>query len=127
MGRFKKFSRTKFGSSDSSRPGRRDSANFSRDDSPPRRFNRGSSDGEERSPRLEMFETTCYKCKRRCEVPFRPSGGKPVYCRECFRKNESSDFRGNDDDFRQNPDSSSGELEQINSKLDKILKALKIQ
>ena len=40
---------------------------------------------------------------------------------------ESPDFRGNDDDFRQNPNSSSGELEQINRKLDKILKALKIQ
>lgn len=34
----------------------------------------------------ELFSATCADCGRRCEVPFRPAAGKPVYCRECFAK-----------------------------------------
>jgi len=33
-----------------------------------------------------MFETTCAACGQRCEVPFRPNGSKPTYCRDCFQK-----------------------------------------
>ncbi|MFA6603963.1 MAG: CxxC-x17-CxxC domain-containing protein [Patescibacteria group bacterium] len=33
-----------------------------------------------------MFETTCAACGQQCEVPFRPNGSKPTYCRECFQK-----------------------------------------
>ncbi len=36
---------------------------------------------------LEMFQATCASCGKSCEVPFRPNGKKPVYCRECFAKN----------------------------------------
>ena len=32
----------------------------------------------------EMHKTTCSKCKKECEVPFKPTEGKPVYCRECY-------------------------------------------
>ncbi|ACV63816.1 conserved hypothetical protein [Desulfofarcimen acetoxidans DSM 771] len=46
-------------------------------------FNRGSSD---RQPR-EMFSAVCAECGAETEVPFRPSGNRPVYCRDCFRKN----------------------------------------
>jgi CxxC-x17-CxxC domain-containing protein len=31
-----------------------------------------------------MFKAICADCKKECEVPFRPSGDRPVYCRECF-------------------------------------------
>ena len=34
----------------------------------------------------EMFKATCEECKKECEVPFKPSGGRPVYCKECFSK-----------------------------------------
>tara|TARA_Y100000310_G_C20123645_1_gene552620 strand:+ start:312 stop:467 length:156 start_codon:yes stop_codon:yes gene_type:complete len=34
----------------------------------------------------EMHKTTCSECKKECEVPFKPTEGKPVYCRECFAK-----------------------------------------
>ncbi|MBU4256022.1 MAG: hypothetical protein L6265_03830 [Thermoplasmatales archaeon] len=37
------------------------------------------------SPR-EMHKATCADCKKECEVPFKPSGDKPVYCRECYQK-----------------------------------------
>lgn len=32
----------------------------------------------------EMFPATCATCGKECTVPFKPSGDKPVYCRECF-------------------------------------------
>ena len=34
----------------------------------------------------EMHKAVCSKCKQECEVPFKPTEGKPVYCRECFSK-----------------------------------------
>src|SRR3989344_5736458 len=33
-----------------------------------------------------MHEATCSSCGKSCEVPFRPTGEKPVYCRDCFNK-----------------------------------------
>ncbi|MFA5364313.1 MAG: CxxC-x17-CxxC domain-containing protein [Candidatus Bathyarchaeia archaeon] len=33
-----------------------------------------------------MHKATCAECKKECEVPFKPNGTKPVYCRECFAK-----------------------------------------
>jgi len=89
---------------------------------------RPSSRGRERGPRdrerssrdrSEMTEVVCDKCKTKCEVPFKPTSDKPVYCSNCFKKGDSkSDSRGGKGDSKQ--------LEQINKKLDKIMKALKI-
>lgn len=36
-----------------------------------------------RQPR-EMFPAVCAECGVETEVPFRPSGDRPVYCRDCF-------------------------------------------
>ena len=33
----------------------------------------------------EMHKATCSDCGKECEVPFKPSGDKPVRCRECFQ------------------------------------------
>lgn len=34
----------------------------------------------------EMHKAICEECKKECEVPFKPSGDRPVYCKECFSK-----------------------------------------
>ena len=34
----------------------------------------------------EMHKATCSDCGNECEVPFKPTQGKPVYCRDCFQK-----------------------------------------
>jgi CxxC-x17-CxxC domain-containing protein len=34
----------------------------------------------------EMHKTTCSECGKECEVPFKPTDGRPVYCRECYAK-----------------------------------------
>jgi CxxC-x17-CxxC domain-containing protein len=33
-----------------------------------------------------MFETKCTECGKPTTVPFKPTAGKPVYCRTCFSK-----------------------------------------
>lgn len=52
----------------------------------------------------EMHKAVCAECKQDCEVPFKPSGDKPVLCQDCFRKNKPKrDFGGRDgnrDGFR---------------------------
>lgn len=45
-------------------------------------FARGGSRGFDRP---QMHRATCVKCGNGCEVPFRPNGSKPVFCRDCFR------------------------------------------
>lgn len=34
----------------------------------------------------QMYPITCSECGAPSEVPFKPTGNKPVYCPECFRK-----------------------------------------
>ena len=34
----------------------------------------------------EMHDATCSSCGNACQVPFRPTGDKPVFCRDCFAK-----------------------------------------
>jgi len=38
----------------------------------------------QRPPR-ENFTATCARCGGPAEVPFRPTGDKPVYCNSCFQ------------------------------------------
>lgn len=41
--------------------------------------------GFDRGPR-EMHKAKCSDCGTDCEVPFKPTDGRPVYCNECFQK-----------------------------------------
>lgn len=34
----------------------------------------------------EMHDATCASCGQSTQVPFKPNGSKPVYCRDCFRR-----------------------------------------
>lgn len=59
-----------------------------------RNFNRGGKSGRggfntrgygnRDSGRNTMYKATCAECGNDCEVPFRPSSGKPVFCSSCF-------------------------------------------
>lgn len=50
--------------------------------------------------KTEMFSAVCDKCGKNCEVPFRPSNNKPIYCSDCFR---SVDPRNDNRNFRESP------------------------
>jgi len=80
--------------------------------------------GSERRPR-EMHDVTCDKCGKQCQVPFRPSGDKPVLCSDCFKNSGSNNnFSPRNQDKSSQSGISSEQLNQINSKLDKILLVL---
>ena len=36
-----------------------------------------------------LYEAICADCHKICEVPFRPSEARPVYCKECFAKRKA--------------------------------------
>jgi len=57
--------------------------------------------GGDRGPR-QMFKATCADCGQECEVPFKPTQGKPVRCKECFAKSKGStreDFGNTEEEF----------------------------
>ena len=102
--------------------GRRDSGRGrERRDSGRGRERRDSGRGSKRfgnnRSNIEMTKVICSDCGIECEVPFRPTSSKPVYCSACFEKHNTKD----------SSNSSGRDLEIINEKLDKIMKALKIR
>ncbi len=38
----------------------------------------------------EMFPAVCAACGKECQVPFKPTEGKAVYCSECFAANKNA-------------------------------------
>ncbi len=83
-----------------------------------RKFSGGSGGNSGRfNSDKRMHQAVCNNCGKDCEVPFRPTGDKPVYCSECFNKGEKG---------KSPSQSGGGQLGVINAKLDQILKALKI-
>ena len=54
-----------------------------------RKQNSRNSGGSFGRREREMHTATCSACGVETQVPFKPSGDKPVYCRECFTTNKS--------------------------------------
>lgn len=97
----------------------------------PSRSSGGRSGGSFRrsdSGRREMHEAVCDKCGKNCEVPFRPSGDKPIFCSNCFeRKDGGSQKSSRRSSFGERDNTNKQLLEQVSSlnvKLDRILKVL---
>ena len=38
----------------------------------------------------QMHDATCADCGSACQVPFRPTQDRPVYCSDCFSKHKPS-------------------------------------
>jgi len=104
----------------------------------------GSSRNRDHGP-VTMYPAVCDKCGKPCEVPFKPTSGKPVYCSACFEgKKETGDNRGGSrfsqksygsykspikSDFRsdtskENNDEIKKQLEILNGKMDLLIKAV---
>jgi CxxC-x17-CxxC domain-containing protein len=90
----------------------------------------GGARRDDRGP-VTMHDATCDECKRPCQVPFRPTGDRPIYCKNCFDKRgggrEAGRFAGaagnvSPEGFSQNDLKT--QLAMINIKLDKVMKAL---
>ncbi len=112
-----------------------------------RSFGRSNfSGGKSFDRRPEMHKAICSNCGKECELPFKPTGDRPVYCRDCFATHGGGDERRNDrrdersegrDDrppfrrFEDRPTHTSPpavayekKFDDINFKLDQILKLL---
>ena len=85
-------------------------------------FNRGGAGGNRP---VEMHQTTCADCQKMCEVPFRPNGKKPVYCKDCFGKNggQSPENTRNypQREVKADTQDLAKQFEIMNSKLDKLI------
>ena len=46
----------------------------------------GSSYGGQR----QMYAVVCAQCGKNTEVPFQPTGDRPVYCSDCFKEHSPS-------------------------------------
>ena len=77
----------------------------------------------------EMFHAVCSNCGKDCEVPFKPSGEKPVFCNDCFRK-DSGDTqprgggRFNRDDRAPQGPNYQAQFDTLNQKLDSLIALL---
>ncbi len=40
----------------------------------------------------EMTKAICSDCGKECEVPFKPTEGRPVYCQDCLPKHRKPRF-----------------------------------
>lgn len=77
----------------------------------------------------EPHKTTCDGCQAMCEVPFRPNGKKPVYCRNCYKgKATTTSFTGQP--FSRTTESHTGiadtadlkkQFSILNTKLDRLI------
>jgi CxxC-x17-CxxC domain-containing protein len=106
---------------------------------------RGGFGGGRGGDRPQMFSAVCDKCGVDCEVPFRPSGEKPVYCSNCFEKTDSreggqrfEERRPRENSFRseaprmerprmeapRNEVSYKRDFEELNRKMDRLLDLL---
>jgi CxxC-x17-CxxC domain-containing protein len=59
-----------------------------------RKLSRGGTSEPSRSggygSSRQMYSATCSSCGREAQVPFQPSGNKPVYCSDCFSSQRQS-------------------------------------
>lgn len=97
----------------------------------------------------QMFQAKCANCGKMAEVPFRPNGKKPVYCKDCFatmggRPSDDRGTRGGDrfpkkefsnkrDDFRDRPrpdmapranDDMKRQIDALHIKVDRMMRML---
>lgn len=83
----------------------------------PRNFSR------EKSFEKRMFQATCETCGEKCEVPFKPTEGKSVFCDSCFRGGDSAKAKPRE--VNAGSDKYQSQLTALNSKLDEILRIIK--
>lgn len=97
---------------------------------------RGDRNFASRGPRPMMHKAVCSNCGKECEVPFKPTGEKPVYCRDCFREMGGAETKRSDERQErsfsrlqfENKSTENSQLKQeiasLNAKVDKILSIL---
>ena len=78
----------------------------------------GRRDNYRRDERKEMFKTICDECGKECEVPFKPSSDKPIYCSDCFEKKGGNSSRGGNNVQLEE------KIQELEKKINRILEIL---
>ena len=42
----------------------------------------------------QLYNVKCAKCGKQTQVPFKPSGDRPVYCRDCYMEQRKGGMGG---------------------------------
>ena len=42
----------------------------------------------------QLYNVSCSKCNKQTQVPFKPSGDRPVYCRDCYMQQRKGGMGG---------------------------------
>ena len=112
--------------------------NFTRDNRSGggRSFGKRNFGGNRDKKSLQKYDAICNNCGKECQLPFKPTGERPVYCRECFAEMGGGDTNrsyGRDNrgqSLFQKPKESKQtsvtpeQFTQLNAKLDRILQLL---
>jgi len=53
-------------------------------------YNKGNQNQDLGFNGRRYHKAICADCRKECEVPFKPSGDRPVFCKECFSKRKTS-------------------------------------
>ena len=78
------------------------------------------------------YDAICADCGQRCQVPFQPNGSRPIFCKDCFRRDDRPDFNRRDDRSPQaKPFNEPGraadykrDFMELNRKLDDVIRML---
>lgn len=62
---------------------------------PKKKFDAGNRFGGRKDfGRSPLYSATCVQCGNDCEVPFKPMGNRPVFCRDCFKNQDGGASMG---------------------------------
>lgn len=74
--------------------------------------------GRSEKPRFndrQMHNAICNKCGKNCQVPFKPTGDKPIFCNDCFGKGDGKNKSSNE---------AVEQIKVLSAKIDKLIMML---
>ena len=93
-------------------------------------------DSERRGP-ATLHKATCSECGKECEVPFRPTGDRPIFCSDCFAKKRADGDLPPKREFHDRPsfkshahahdpqhDGLSKQITELTTKIDRLVNAV---
>jgi CxxC-x17-CxxC domain-containing protein len=75
---------------------------------------------------MQKFDAVCSKCGKACQVPFRPSNTRPVYCKDCFGAPQSAKEKSNSFPIHEGKSVAdlTRQIAAMNTKIDTMLRIL---
>jgi CxxC-x17-CxxC domain-containing protein len=74
---------------------------------------------------VQKFDAICSQCGRKCQVPFRPNGIRPVFCNNCFgAPHDAQDKKGSPSGEGRSTAELTRQIAAMNNKIDAMLKIL---